>query len=60
MLQQVQLDRHRLRPGGDEFGQRGRPAERPAPGPLLPGLAVLAGWALVAYVVSMLAFRWND
>lgn len=31
-----------------------------APGPLLPGIAVLAGWALVAYVVSMLAFRWND
>ncbi len=31
-----------------------------SPGPLLPGIAILAGWAIVTYVVAMLAFRWND
>ena len=31
-----------------------------APGPLLPGIALLAGWAIAAFAVSMFAFRWND
>ncbi|MFO0758634.1 MAG: ABC transporter permease [Byssovorax sp.] len=30
------------------------------PAPLLPGMALLAGWALGAFAIAMLAFRWNE
>ena len=30
-----------------------------SPGPLLPGIAALLGWAVCTYAIGVVAFRWH-